>query len=102
VGGTLYMTFIASWLWALYRAVSFSSLIAIAGPPMLYGVAHNGTRFSILYAMMALSLALCEERGLSVHRMGPDAVRRRMRRSNLVPSGLARLEGREYLGARKR
>ena len=70
VGGFLYLAFISSWLWELYRVVPISRFIAIAGPPMFYGIAHNGTRFSIFYAMIALSLALCEERRTAVRRRG--------------------------------
>jgi hypothetical protein len=73
-GGALYIAFLASWLWELFRIVPFSRLIAIAGPPLFYGIAHNGTRFSIFYAMMALSLALCEERRMSFRRTRPESI----------------------------
>jgi hypothetical protein len=102
VGGILYLAFLASWLWALYRVVSFSRFIAIAGPPLLYGIAHNGTRFSIFYAMIALSLALCEERRMSFRRARPELMPGWMLSSDLARSGPAGVAGQDIPKGRPR
>ena len=99
-GGILYLAFLASWLWELYRNVPFSRFIAIAGPPMFYGIAHNGTRFSIFYAMIALSLALCEERRLLFWRTGPEPTRGWIPSSDLL-RGRAGAAGREIRRGRQ-
>ncbi len=99
LGGLLYLSFIISWLWELYRVVSFSRFIAIAGPPMFYGISHNGTRFSIFYAMIALSMALCEERRMSFQSSGPEPVPGRVLPRDLVRSGQAGMAGRRTRGS---
>jgi len=101
IGGTLYLAFILSWLWELYSVVSFSRFIAIAGPPMFYGIAHNGTRFSIFYAMIALSLALCEERRMAIRRTRPEPVPEWMLLSDPARSGRTGVAGREIREGRK-
>lgn len=87
LGGSLYIAFIVLWLGALYQVVPFTRFLAVAGPPMLYGIAHNGTRFSIFYAMIALSLALCEERRMSLRQTRPEPVPAWMLPSALIWSG---------------
>jgi hypothetical protein len=101
VGGSLYLAFILSWLWELFRVVSFSRLIAIAGPPLFYGIAHNGTRFSIFYAMIALSLALCEERRISIRRTRAQPVPEWMLASDPARSGRADVPGRNLREGRQ-
>lgn len=61
VGGFLYLMFLFSWVHTLYRSLPLSQAAAIVFPVLLYGIAHNGTRFSILYILIALSFCLTEE-----------------------------------------
>lgn len=61
-GGLLYLAFLGSWAWVVLRSLPIAQAAAILSPPLLYGIAHNGTRFSILYVLVALSLSLCEQR----------------------------------------
>lgn len=61
-GGLLYLAFLGSWVRTLLGSLPLLQAGAILAPPLLYGIAHNGTRFSILYVLMALSLSLCEQR----------------------------------------
>jgi hypothetical protein len=93
-GGSIYIVFLASWLWELYRTVSVSRFIAIAGPPLFYGIAHNGTRFSVFYAMIALSLALCEEHRLSSWRTRSEPMFGRRPAMDPVRDGWAGVAGR--------
>lgn len=56
VGGTIYLAFIGSWMSRMLDRCGASVAAAILLPPMLYGVAHNGTRFTIFYVLIALTL----------------------------------------------
>lgn len=50
------------WWLELLRGFGLAGLCAIAGPPVLYGVMHNGTRFTIFWILFATSLALARGR----------------------------------------
>lgn len=62
VGGLLYLSFLHAWVRTLYASLPLTRLLAIISPPLFYGIAHNGTRFTIFYVLAALSFSLCEER----------------------------------------
>lgn len=84
VGGLLYLAFLGCWLWKLFRALPLGAFAAVTAPPLFYGIAHNGTRFSIFYALISLSLALCEERR-SAMRQGRTA-----NQNSVLTSGFVR------------
>jgi hypothetical protein len=62
VGGLLYLAFLGSWVWSVFVSVPLVRFAAIVAPPLLFGIAHNGTRFSIFYVLAALSFSLSEQR----------------------------------------
>lgn len=61
VGGVLYLMFLFSWVQCLYRSLPLAQAAAIMFPVLFYGIPHNGTRFSILYILIALTFCLAEE-----------------------------------------
>jgi hypothetical protein len=52
-------------IWArdLWRAYGLVGLVCIAGPAMLYGITHNGVRFTIFWLLFASSLAMARREG---------------------------------------
>lgn len=55
VGGGAFVIFLALWARRLYRDLGWIGIMAVGGPPMLYGVTHNGSRFTIFWLLLALS-----------------------------------------------
>ena len=56
VGFTLLLAVMDVWVKSLWRTYGCIGLECIAGPSMLYGVTHNGSRFTIFWILFALSL----------------------------------------------
>lgn len=83
-GGLLYLAFLGCWLWKLFRVLPLGNFAAVTAPPLLYGIAHNGTRFSILYALISLSLALCDERRSAMRGASMSVVPGRLLTSNFI------------------
>lgn len=48
------------WALRLWQAFGFLSFFCITVPPMLYGITHNGTRFTFFWVLFAASMALAE------------------------------------------
>ena len=50
----------AMFLWAarMWQAFGLVSFICVTAPPMLYGITHNGTRFTFFWLLFAASMAL--------------------------------------------
>ena len=55
IGGVLFSAVIGFWFYRVWRFSGFPGLIIICMPPMLYGVTHNGSRFTIFWLLIALS-----------------------------------------------
>ncbi len=87
IGGSLYLSVLASWVWRVFRTVPFTRFVPIVGPPLFYGIAHNGTRFSILYAFIAMSVALCEEHRRSTRRVRSEPLPGWMLGSDVAQGG---------------
>ena len=62
IGLTLFGTVIFSWAKRIWNAHGFIGLICMVGPPMLYGITHNGTRFTFFWLLFAASLAMANVR----------------------------------------
>ena len=56
VGFALLVAVILVWFKSLWRNYGFVGLVCIAGPSMVYGLTHNGSRFTIFWILFALSL----------------------------------------------
>lgn len=58
VGLALFLAIYVIWGRTLYRAYGFAGMIVIMGPATLYGITHNGTRFSIFWLLFSASMAM--------------------------------------------
>lgn len=63
IGGSLFLAALVIWMKAVYRNYGFFGLLCIAMPPMLYGLTHNGSRFSIFWILYAVSIVPYKEIG---------------------------------------
>lgn len=65
VGLLLFSVALAIWARKLWSQFGWMGVFCIAGPAMLYGLTHNGTRFSIFWILFGASLAMThlESRG---------------------------------------
>lgn len=58
IGFLLFFGALAIWARKLWSRFGGIGLFCIAGPAMLYGLTHNGTRFSIFWILFGASLAM--------------------------------------------
>jgi hypothetical protein len=58
IGFGFFAAMFVIWGTRLYRAYGLAGLISLQGPSILYGITHNGTRFSIFWLLFASSMAL--------------------------------------------
>ena len=58
VGGLLFLGFLLAWLIKLKQRFDILAMIAVAGPTMIYGLAHNGSRFTFFYILVAMSMTI--------------------------------------------
>ena len=65
IGVTLFVTFLYFWALKVWRTFHLSGLFMIVFPPLVYGIAHNGSRFTIFWILLALSFAVCSKRKLA-------------------------------------
>ncbi len=65
-GFLFYTGFLITWAINLAKSFSVIAMIGITGAPMLYGLAHNGTRFTIFYVLIACGLSLSREAALQI------------------------------------
>ena len=57
VGGSLFLAFHLAWARRLWRQGGLTTLAVVAAPAMLYGLTHNGSRFTIYWVLLAMSFA---------------------------------------------
>lgn len=76
IGGVLFTAFLALWLVRVFRAFGAVGVSAIVVPPMLYGLAHNGSRFTMFWILIAVSSALCQKQ-IARHRRKTSKVARK-------------------------
>lgn len=60
VGLTIFAFAMFLWAARLWQAFGLVSFICVTAPPMLYGITHNGTRFTFFWLLFAASMALAE------------------------------------------
>lgn len=60
VGFLIFISIFIGWWRALYRAYGLAGAIALQGPAILYGITHDGTRFSVFWLLFSASLALAK------------------------------------------
>lgn len=58
IGGGGFMLFLVLWIKGLITRFGFIISSGVWGPPMLYGLTHNGSRFTIFWVLLAFSFAV--------------------------------------------
>ena len=58
IGLVLLLMFLSNWVIAIWRSFGFSAVCGVCGPSMLYGITHNGMRFTAFWILIALSFSL--------------------------------------------
>ena len=58
VGMTIFIAMCALWAVKVWRFYGFVGLVCVVGPSMLYGLTHNGIRFTIFWLLFASSMAI--------------------------------------------
>lgn len=77
VGIALFAPIFITWITTLTRAYGLIAMTVITVPSLLYGITHNGTRFSIFWLLVAASMA-------AAHRRSQHAARARADRRQLL------------------
>ncbi|WP_417811831.1 hypothetical protein [Thalassospira alkalitolerans] len=60
IGLTIFSIAMLNWAVKLFKSYGFVGFICVAAPPMLYGITHNGTRFTFFWLLFAASMAYAE------------------------------------------
>ena len=60
-GGLLFLGFLALWCGRVWRSLGLIGVLIIVVPPMMYGLTHNGSRFTIFWLLVAMSYAIPDE-----------------------------------------
>ena len=63
LGGTLFLLIMLLWARTVFRGFGLLGLICVVGPPLAYGLAHNGSRFTLFWMLVALSFTIKEAAG---------------------------------------
>lgn len=59
-GFVVFLCIFLFWLVKLFRVYGFGKACCLGGPILLYGITHNGTRFTIFWVLFAASLAMAD------------------------------------------
>jgi O-antigen ligase len=57
LGGAAFLAVILMWAQRVWRDFGSKGILLVVAPVMLYGISHNGSRFSIFWILLALSFA---------------------------------------------
>lgn len=58
IGFGLFLSILIVWVRTLWVAYGFLGMCCLVGPVMLYGIAHNGVRFTVFWVLLAASMAM--------------------------------------------
>lgn len=61
IGGSAFLVFLFMWMRRVYAATGLNGLVLVVMPVMLYGITHNGSRFSIFWLLLGFSFATLPE-----------------------------------------
>ncbi|TDR34866.1 hypothetical protein [Aquamicrobium defluvii] len=87
VGFALFLPIFVIWGTLLNRTYGLANTIVLIGPAVLYGITHNGARFSIFWLLLAASMAMAKRKHFSFMTNMPHA-RPARGRGNLLRSGV--------------
>jgi hypothetical protein len=60
LGLSLFLSIFVLWARRIYEAYGVASVVVVLGPATLYGISHNGTRFSIFWLLFSASMGMAE------------------------------------------
>lgn len=58
IGLSIFVVCIYRWMKSVYRLYGLVGLLCVSGPPMIYGLTHNGTRFTAFWLLIGMSLGI--------------------------------------------
>ena len=58
IGFLIFFTLMIFWILDIKNSYDFRAVICVCGPSLLYGLTHNGLRFSMFWIMFAVTIAL--------------------------------------------
>ena len=61
VGFLLFSGALVVWALKLWQAYGFIGMFCLTGPAMLYGITHNGTRFTLFWVLFGASMAMADD-----------------------------------------
>jgi len=61
IGLLIFSLLILCWVMDIKKSFGLNGAICICAPPLLYGLTHNGIRFSMFWIVFAISIALSRE-----------------------------------------
>lgn len=79
IGLLIFLGALVAWALKLWKAYGFLGMFCLSGPAMLYGITHNGVRFTIFWLLFAASLAMADR--FLYARAGASMMRKSTRRS---------------------
>lgn len=83
VGFILFSSAFVVWSLRLWQAYGLVGLFCLAGPAMLYGITHNGLRFTIFWLLFAATMAMAQRMRADRSAHQVHAARRRVRLQRL-------------------
>ena len=60
-GFLIFFALMLFWILDIKNSYGFRGVICVCGPSLLYGLTHNGIRFSMFWILFAISISLCRE-----------------------------------------
>ena len=60
IAGLLFVWFVANWCYRVWSVFGFAALVLVCAPPLLYGLTHNGSRFTIFWVLLGFAFAATE------------------------------------------
>ena len=87
VGLVLFLPIFVIWGTVLNRTYGLANTVALMGPAILYGITHNGTRFSIFWLLLAASMAMAKRKHFNFMTNVPRA-RLAKERGNALRAGV--------------
>jgi hypothetical protein len=86
VGFLLFLSAIGAWMWQIYRAYGVTGVACMVGPALIYGISHNGIRFTIFWLLFATSLGMASRVLAAGSRVGAGSAPRNVR-TGPMPAG---------------
>jgi len=71
IGAGLFVVFLVLWAKRLLNVIGLAGLFVVGAPPMLYGLTHNGIRFTMFWVFLGLSFAVGRAKRSVVPASGP-------------------------------